>query len=168
MSKQPVMVRRLIFDSFKGKLEALQKKLETAGEDYSVLITCDTVCVTKDGEIIEKPETIEEQRDFIRLFSDSYHNVVSWLNILVKKGEETKHYEREEVTKVYFSKVPEKSIIEYPLLFPDTMGAAGGYRIQSSGGTFIKGVEGDYNNVIGMPLNALCIVLSDAVEAGFV
>ena len=149
-----------------GKVDALKAALDAKNEDFDVLICCDTVCVSKDGNIIEKPKSIEEQRENIRTFSGSYHTVVTWLNVLVRKDGNEERFEHEETTKIYFHEIPEKSIEAYPLLYPETLIAAGGYRIQSCGGTLISKIEGDYSNVVGLPLSHLCKIIVKAIEGG--
>ena len=138
-----------------GKIDYLREKVGK----YDILITCDTVCVDDKDNIIEKPVNLEEQREFMRIFSGTYQYVVSALIVSIwKDGKEIieRHTER---TKLWFSELPESAIINYGLENPDVLNCSGGFRIQNYGFSFVERIEGDYSNIVGLPINALCKII---------
>ena len=55
----------------------------------------------------------------------------------------------------------------YGLKVPQVMNASGGYRIQNEGSSLVSRIEGDYGNVVGLPLNAFCNLIIQAFEFGW-
>ncbi len=120
--------------------------LEGAGE---VVIGCDTV-VALDGAIYGKPPDEEAARRTLAALAGRTHEVLSGLAVLDGDHELTAL----ERTRVSFRELPERMISWY-LATGEWRGRAGGYAIQGAGAALVRAVEGDYENVVGLPLARL-------------
>ncbi|CAI4064846.1 hypothetical protein SUVZ_08G1480 [Saccharomyces uvarum] len=122
------------------------------------LIVCaDTIIIDKDGKIYEKPKTEEVQTRFLMKFcyeDDEPVNVVTAVTLIKwysKNNFELVPFQDE--TKVYFdNKVPLEILQEY-VKSGDGLNVGGGFKIQGQSAIFIEKIEGDYYNVVGLPLN---------------
>lgn len=133
------LVRHLAFE----KANAVSHTAE------DVVVGCDTV-VALNGEIFGKPRDKEHGRRMMRALSGNTHSVVT--GVCVLRGEERRSFECE--TKVTFYPLTPGEIEDY-LSTPEPYDKAGGYGIQDRGGLFVERVEGDYNNVVGLPVAQL-------------
>lgn len=126
----------------KGK--ALLKKFPD-----DVIITADTV-VYFEGKILQKPEDDTEAFEMLKALSGKTHEVVS--GVAVRKGkQEESGVER---TRVTFNAVGDREIHAYLKVSPGT-DKAGAYGIQECGSLLVKGIEGSFYNVVGLPINLL-------------
>jgi septum formation protein len=115
-------------------------------------------------EIWGKPPHEQAARETLRRLSGRVHEVVSGL-ALVQRGDVRA---ATEVTRVEFRTLDERTIDWY-LATGEWQGRAGGYAIQGRGAVLVKRIEGDYLNVVGLPvaaLLALCPALMDDFSAG--
>ncbi len=110
-----------------------------------VLLACDTV-VDVDGELLGKPADAARAGAFVRRLAGRAHRVVSGLVI---GGAEAV-----EVTTVRFRPVP-AALADWYVGTGEWEGRAGGYAIQGSGAALVAGIDGDYLNVVGLPLARL-------------
>ena len=118
------------------------------GED-EVVIGCDTLVATE-LEIWGKPPNADAARETLRRLSGRTHDVVSAL-ALVQRGDVRA---ATEVTRVTFRELDARTI-EWYLQSGEWEGRAGGYAIQGRGAALVKRLEGDYLNVVGLPVGAL-------------
>ena len=131
------------------KAFAVADELKAEGvQDYCV-IGADTV-VALDGEILGKPKDSADAIRMLRELSGRSHDVFTGVTI-VYPGEVRIFNER---TKVYFSEMTDEEIEEY-VSTGDPLDKAGAYGIQGFCARYIKGIEGDYNNVVGLPVGRL-------------
>lgn len=116
-----------------------------------VLVTADTVVII-DGIALGKPKNQAEAKEMLRLLSGRQHSVVSGVT-LYRKGFESITFGTE--TKVSFSELTEYEIDYYVDRF-NPIDKAGAYGIQEWIGYIgVAGIEGDYYNVVGLPLHDL-------------
>ncbi len=117
----------------------------------TVVIGADT-CVCVDGEIFGKPENSEDARRMLRALSGRSHEVYTGYCIVnCKDGVAVSKCEK---TKVFFRTLSEEEISSY-IATNEPMDKAGAYGIQGKGSKFIERIEGDYFNVVGLPVCAL-------------
>lgn len=137
-----------------------QKAEEVAGKcsKDDIIIAADTVVSLK-GQILGKPKDREDGARMLSLLSGNKHEVFS--GVTVKKGDLILN-EYEE-TAVYFREMTEEEISWY-LSTGEPMDKAGAYGIQGIGIRFISRIEGDYSNVVGLPI---CRLLSMLEKAGW-
>jgi septum formation protein len=132
---------------------ALRKALAVAGaapdDADEIVLGCDTLVATG-LEIWGKPPNEDAARETLRRLSGCTHEVISGL-VLVQRGDVRA---ATEITHVTFRTLDEETI-EWYLACGEWEGRAGGYAIQGRGAALIKRIEGDYLNVVGLPVGAL-------------
>lgn len=114
----------------------------------TVVIGADTI-VACGGEILGKPRDEEDAARMLRLLSGRSHEVYTGVTFVYDEGREIHSFY--ECTKVYFAPMTEVEIAEY-VATGDPMDKAGAYGIQGFCARYITGIEGDYNNVVGLPV----------------
>ncbi len=120
----------------------------------AVVIAADTV-VALDGAVLGKPADKEEAFRMLSLLSDSRHQVYTGLTVL--HGEQCDSVWEE--TAVTFRALTAEEIEAY-IATGEPMDKAGAYGIQGYGALFIKGISGDYYNVMGLPVCRLGQILA--------
>lgn len=137
---------------------AVQKALAAAEEEAAGLfIGADTVVVV-DGKIIGKPRNAEEAKEQLRLLSAREHIVITGIGIVDKYHNRT--VSSMEQTIVYFNPLSEGEIDAY-VASGEPLDKAGSYGIQGLGAVFVRRIEGDYFNVVGLPVSRLYGLLSE-------
>lgn len=115
-----------------------------------VLITADTVVIC-DDKILEKPKDADDARRMLAALSGRAHTVVTGVTLRTSE----KSISFSETTTVHFSQLSDREIKEYVSIF-SPMDKAGAYGIQEwIGAIGISGIEGDFYNVMGLPLHHL-------------
>jgi septum formation protein len=130
---------------------ALRKARAVAGAAAAeaTVLGCDTA-VALDGEVFGKPRDAEEAERFLRGLSGRAHAVHSGL-ALIEAGEERTAGAR---TEVRFRQLDGPTLRWY-LDSGEWRERAGGYAIQGRGAALVAGIDGDYLNVVGLPLATL-------------
>ncbi len=134
------------------KALAVKEKLGPDSSEY-LIIACDTL-VFADGEFLGKPRNRADAERMIRRLSGSHHYVVSGISLMYK-GKKASAFAS---TKVTFDTMTDSEIEAY-LATDEPYDKAGAYAIQGLASAHIKGIEGDYFNVVGLPVNTLCNTL---------
>ena len=148
---------RVVCEIAGRKCEAVLEHLK--GEDRlgreTLVIACDTV-VVYEGMVIGKP--LDEAHAILTLgiLSDSWHSVYSGLAVSYKGKTVT----RAARTDVKFRELSEREIMAYAGS-GEPMGKAGSYAIQMKGASFVERIEGEFNNVVGLPLVTLLALLRE-------
>lgn len=114
-----------------------------------LVIAADTV-VAAAGEILGKPVNAADAARMLRLLAGSTHEVLSGVALLCGTSELT----AAERTGVVFSQMSEADIARY-LASGEPFDKAGAYAVQGLASLFIKGLDGDYFNVVGLPVYRL-------------
>lgn len=129
---------------------ATQKALHIAKDNPDKLVIgCDTVVIIK-GKILGKPKDKSEAFEMLSELSGDTHVVASGV-CLCYKGKSISFTDK---TLVDFYRLSADEINEY-IDTGDPFDKAGGYGIQSKGGFMVKSINGDYNNVVGLPMARL-------------
>ena len=116
------------------------------GDPAAVVVAADTV-VELGGEILGKPGTPEKAREMLRALSGNVNRV--WSGLCVRRGERT--LSAAECTSVFFRKLSEAEIEAY-VASGEPLDKAGAYGYQGLASLFVERIEGDYFNVVGLPL----------------
>ncbi|SDF89906.1 Maf family protein [Terriglobus roseus] len=122
----------------------------------SIVIGADTT-VTLHGELLGKPRDAEDAKRMLTLLQDNTHEVTT--SIAVLTTEET--LTAVETTRVTFTAITAEQIAGY-IASGEPMDKAGAYAIQGIAAQWIPRIEGDYFNVVGLPLAALASLLRKA------
>lgn len=136
-----------------------RKKAEFIAEKYpdALVIGSDTTVVT-DGEILGKPDNKADARRMLNTLSGKTHKVIT--GVCLCKNGNTRSFS--ETTEVVFYKLSESEIEEY-LNGDEWRDKAGAYGIQGEAGFFVEKINGDYNNVVGLPVARLNREIKDFV-----
>lgn len=139
------MVRELSANKAWAVWEMLseEKRLE------SIVIGADTI-VYSDGEVLGKPADTEDAFNMIKRIAGRTHSVFTGVTVISK---ETVISFAEE-TKVSVYPMTDDEIMAY-INRGTCMDKAGSYGIQNEFAAYVKGIEGDYNNVVGLPVARL-------------
>ena len=139
------------------KAECALEECKAAGKTDFVVLGADTV-VEKDGRVYGKPKDEREAREMLRSLSNAEHFVYTAVVMLASDGTGSKTVQRTGVTfKEYDEKLIEKYIASR-LCF----GKAGAYGIQDEQlQSFVLKTDGERDNVIGLPLNAVRRMLEE-------
>lgn len=127
-------------------------KNEYNGRDYMV-IGADTI-VFYNGEILGKPHDEQEAFDMLKLLSDRTHQVFTGISIISRTHNEKQISLLHERTDVTFYPISDYELKEY-ITTGDCFDKAGAYGIQGAFAVHIRKIEGDYNNVVGLPIAKL-------------
>lgn len=119
----------------------------------TLIIGADTV-VVYDKEILGKPADEEEAVRTLMKLQGNTHQVYTGVTVLEKKEGNWIPHVFAEKTDVIFYPASEKEIRGYTAT-GDAMDKAGSYGIQGPWSIFVKGICGDYNNVVGLPVARL-------------
>lgn len=117
--------------------------------ENDIVIGADTV-VAIDDKILGKPQDRQNAYDMLRMLSGKAHSVFT--GVTIAKGEFTKSFYVE--TKVQFYNLSDDDINNY-LNCGEYKDKAGAYGIQGYGSLLVEKINGDYFNVVGLPLSAL-------------
>lgn len=126
----------------------------------SLIISADTVVVL-DNKILGKPKDEADAKKMLRSLSGKRHFVVTAITVL--DSDTRKFYNAVEKTFVTFCDLSDELINDY-VQTKKPLDKAGSYGIQEMGSEFIKSVEGDLENVIGLPTKVLKTLL---IQAGY-
>ena len=136
---------------------AEQETVILNGEEL-VVIGADTV-VAHAGKILGKPKSKEEAFRMIKGFQGDKHQVYTGVAVLKYDGEGNKSIVNEAVkTDVYVNPMTDEEIWKY-IENDNVMDKAGSYGIQSGFSIHIEKIEGDYFNVVGLPVSFIYEVL---------
>jgi len=119
-----------------------------------VVIGSDTV-VAAEGEILGKPKDKDDARRMISMLSGKTHQVYTGVTLMIFKDERMTRETFYEKTDVTFYEMSEKQIEEY-ISSPEPYDKAGAYAIQGLCSAYIKGINGDYASVVGLPVSRIC------------
>lgn len=138
--------------------ETLAKKLALAkARDVAkrhrdaIIIGADTIVVLGDYSL-GKPKDKEDAKKILRLLSGKKHLVITGLAIIDQRLGKT--FSKSVVSKVWFKRLTDEQIDAY-IQTGESFDKAGGYGIQGEGSLLIEKIEGDYANIVGLPLEVL-------------
>jgi septum formation protein len=129
-----------------GKARAAARKHRKA-----IIIAADTLVVLG-GRVFGKPHTNAQAREMLRALNGRTHSVVTGFTIL--DTESGKVVSRSVETRVHMKKATLREVDAY-VRTKEPLDKAGGYAIQGRGAVLVDRIEGDYSNVVGLPLSAL-------------
>jgi len=134
------------------KAEAVASKHKNA-----VVIAADTFIVFG-GQILGKPHTEKEAREMLEAISGESHSVITGFSIIDTVT--NKRLSKSVETKIHIRILTSAEIDAY-VKSKEPLDKAGAYAIQGLGAVFVEKIEGDYFNVIGLPLSALTEALKE-------
>ena len=134
---------------------------ERLKDEDAVVIGADTV-VAFDGHILGKPGDEAQACSMLRMLAGNTHQVYTGVTICYTLEGMPKSRTFYEKTEVAFYPMSEEEILDY-VATGDPLDKAGAYGIQGRCAAHIKGIEGDYNNVVGLPVGRLYQELKELI-----
>lgn len=126
----------------RSKAEAVAARLESG-----LVLGADTTVVI-DNQILGQPVDDDDARRMLNLLSGRWHEVLTGV-AAIRIGSETRV--AHESTRVRFAEMSAREIDWY-VATGEARGKAGAYGIQGAAGLFIEQIEGDYFNIVGLPI----------------
>ena len=120
----------------------------------------DTI-VAVDGDILGKPADAEQARAYLQRLAGRTHDVVGGF-ALAEDGDVV--VAGVEKTSVTFREATD-ALLDWYVGTGEWQGRAGGYAIQGAGAVLVSGIEGDYLNVVGLPLVRLLDLRPDLLPS---
>jgi septum formation protein len=130
-------------------IENARRKAEAVASPADLVLGVDTV-VSLGDRLYGKPETTDEARATLKALSGQTHQVTSGLCLIATNDTHL----TKAITKVQFRGLDERTIDWY-LASGEWRDRAGAYAIQGRGAALVKRIEGDYFNVVGLPVALL-------------
>ncbi|HZJ77231.1 MAG TPA: Maf family protein [Clostridia bacterium] len=132
----------------KTAIKLAEKKASTVAKSYPnhIVLGVDTVVAVED-KILGKPKSEEDAVSMLKTLSGREHFVCTGVCIISKTTKKSFCQK----TKVKFYNLTDEEIREY-VKTGEPMDKAGAYGIQGKGCVFVQGIEGDYFNVVGLPV----------------
>lgn len=142
----------------KGTAVLARLSTENQLDEQTLILAADTV-VAAEGEILGKPRDEADAAHMLHLLSGKTHHVISGIALLSARHTAV----ASEVTGVRFAPLTESDVAFY-LASGEPYDKAGGYAVQGLASLFIDGLEGDYFNVVGLPVKRLHDLLRDEFD----
>jgi len=131
-------VQRLALSKAKAVAEQL---------DHGLVLGADTTVVV-DGHILGQPVDDGDAKRMLQLLNGKWHEVLTGVAVVRVGGESRVKYE---TTRVRFAEMTQRELDWY-ISTGEARGKAGAYGIQGAAGLFIEEIQGDYFNIVGLPL----------------
>ena len=123
--------------------------------DGAVVVAADTI-VWADGTIMGKPKDEADARRMLECLSGGTHDVFTGVTVTNR----IKTYTEYEVTHVKMRRIRDSELDKY-IASGEPFGKAGAYAIQGLASKFITHIDGDYTNVVGLPVACTCVLAAD-------
>ncbi|HEX8746577.1 MAG TPA: Maf family protein [Pyrinomonadaceae bacterium] len=133
---------------------ALEKAEAAARIRHAPLVLGADTTVVVDAEILGKPESDGDARRMLRLLTNRWHEVLTGVALVSRGGigeDSVRRSVAHERTRVRFGHMTEQEIDWY-VRTGEPADKAGAYAVQGHAALFIEGIEGDYWNVVGLPI----------------
>ena len=148
----------------KAKAEEIYEKengkMAEAGSDRPLLVIGADTVVAYNGEILGKPKDLADAYRMLRLLSGHVHQVYTGVTLILANSDGTggepgvcrrTFYEK---TDVSFHELTDEEILQY-IHTEEPLDKAGSYAIQGAFGKYIQKIDGDYYNVVGLPIQRI-------------
>ena len=137
---------------------AYEKAFDVAKRNTDRLVIGADTIVALDDEVLGKPKDQKEAYQMIKRLSNKTHKVITGISLInLKENKIIKDYV---VSLVTFKDLSEDSIKDY-INTNESLDKAGAYGIQGYGALLVKNIQGDYFNIVGLPISKLSDLLRD-------
>ena len=137
---------------------AYEKALDISKDNKDALVIgADTIVVINDT-ILGKPKDEQEAYDMIKLLSGKTHYVITGF-ALINLSLDKKVIDHQ-ISKVTFKELSNDCIKDY-IQTKESLDKAGAYGIQGYGALLVNNIEGDYFNIVGLPISKISDCLKD-------
>lgn len=150
---------------------ALEKALAVAARHETAIVLGADTTVVIDKQIIGKPADLADARRMLKMLSGRWHEVLTGVAIVRKdagemsgNGDKSESIVGLQSTRVKFAEMNDEEI-QFLVEKGEPLDKAGAYAVQAQAALFIEKIEGDYWNVVGLPVN-LVYELVEKVRSG--
>ena len=140
--------REYVKELSKNKAESVAKKVSNKN---SIIVAADSI-IYKDGKKYEKPRSIDEVKKNLKELSGTKNQGITGVTIIDKSNGKTKTFAC--VTDVYFREISDDDI-EWYVSHEENLLKKAGYSLEGIMSLFLERLDGDYYNVLGLPLGEL-------------
>jgi len=160
-NNQALSPGELVIVQAQQKAEAVAREwFEVINHRQDVVIGADTIVVL-DGKVYGKPSSDDEAFSMLSALSGRSHQVITGVAIVRQRSDDINDFEiltAEAITQVTFCSLSKQNIRSY-IATGESFDKAGAYAIQGKGSLLVEKIEGDYTNVVGLPLPTLATLL---------
>lgn len=121
--------------------------------DDVVVIGADTI-VFANGKVLGKPKDRQDAYEMIDMLQGAVHHVYTGVTLVWQEDKEVRHTSFYERTEVQIYSMSDSEINQY-VSMKEPYDKAGGYAVQGYFARYVRGINGDYNNVVGLPIGRL-------------
>lgn len=146
--------RKYVEELSKVKAKSVSEKIDRSDV---IIIAADSI-IYKDSKIYQKPKSIEEAMENLREFSNCKNQGITGVTIIDMSNRRNVTFSY--VTDVYFKRICEEDIKWYVKHEKDLLKKAG-YSLEGTISLFVEKIEGDFYNVLGLPLGMLYTKLNE-------
>jgi len=146
---EDLAVENADFEGYARQLAAMKTQAVANDKSDCIVIGADTI-VVHEGKLYSKPESKEQAQAYLKELSGKTHTVITGVGLFIDNKLRTFSVE----TKVTFREIDDRLINAY-VESGDPMDKAGGYGIQTAGALLVEKIDGDYYNVMGLPIAKL-------------
>lgn len=146
--------RKYVEELSKVKAKSVSEKIDRSDV---IIIAADSI-IYKDSKIYQKPKSIEEAMENLREFSNCKNQGITGVTIIDMSNRRNVTFSC--VTDVYFKRICEEDIKWYVKHEKDLLKKAG-YSLEGTISLFVEKIEGDFYNVLGLPLGMLYTKLNE-------
>jgi septum formation protein len=138
------------------RLALLKATAVAAQLDQGLVLGADTTVVV-DNHLLGQPVDDVDAKRMLQLLNAKWHEVLTGVAVVRVGGESRVAYE---TTRVRFAEMSEDEMDWY-IATGEARGKAGAYGIQGAAGLFIKEIQGDYFNIVGLPIRLVYELIKD-------
>ena len=143
-----LLVKKLSLIKATSVFESEKSKGNINADD--IVLGADTV-VYAGGSILGKPADKDDARNMIKMLSGDVHSVLTGFTLCIGDGRVITDYSE---TKVYVYPMTDEEVEEY-INSDEPYDKAGAYGIQGLFGKYVEKIDGDYQNVVGLPVSKI-------------
>ena len=134
--------------SYTKAMEVYQRQSEDV-----IVIGADTI-VYANGKVLGKPKDVQDAYEMIHMLQGAVHQVYTGVTLVWQEKMEVRYASFYEMTEVELYPMSDEEINQY-VSMKEPYDKAGGYAVQGYFARYVKGINGDYNNVVGLPVGRL-------------
>lgn len=146
--------RKYVEELSRNKAECVKEKIK---DKEAIIIAADSI-IYKNGKRYEKPKCLDEERNNLKEFSGSKNQGITGVTLIDLKNNQELTFSC--VTDVYFKKIID-SDIDYYLKHEKDILYKAGYSLEGIMSLFLDKIEGDYYNVLGLPIGMIYSKLNE-------
>ena len=138
-------------EDYVQRLAKAKAETVAANHENALVLGADTIVVIE-NKIVGKPKDFEDARRMLQMLSGNWHEVLTGIALIRVSAGNSEIKVDLQKTRVKFAKLND-SEIKFLIEKGEPLDKAGAYAVQAQAALFIEEIEGDYWNVVGLPVN---------------